>query len=690
MKKFYILLGFASLCLTQTFAQVTGQMLSEKTYPDNTRICYFETDKALSEQAKEFLQREIAENEKIMRLSFNNGSEPIAMFESYIDFTLDSMINFVNDNINILSASGAEVFSKLSNPQRPIQQNAQNDCMNIIKPSCTDNTYGVRFPAPVDILPGYGRIGCLNTTPNPAWFWMKIANPGNITIYLSSGYDVDFILWGPFSDYTAACAILDNCTTCSSHGPIYPNDTDPGYGGGYTIGNVVDCSYSARPVEYAHIPNAQTGQIYIFLITNYANRVTNISFNQVSGNGTTDCNVLDISGIRSNSPVCVGGTLNLYAPSIPNAVTYNWTGPNGWTSNQQNPIITNVTTANAGVYKCFVSDGVNQSQERTTTVVINSPSDTTFINATICRGGRYEFPENTGIYRTEQGSYNLVLSNIHGCDSVITLNLFLDSCYVTFDELDAICADDQSFFVNYNIFGGTVNCVSAVFPPEMNWDFQDVVPCINPTKNTFEIPIPASTKTPPSYVRPDHYYVNLVFDYTDNSRIIKKLDFTVLYPSWIIEQKWNDVLALLNQYYNGGYAFSAYEWYKDNVKINNANGSYIYLGEENFFNYKSEYRVKVTRTDDNTSIFTCAYSPYDRSDLECCPLPSIVDGNSTVYIKAKEPGTITFISVSGIVISKQKLSFGENPVQTPTQSGFYIMVIESKNQPPTKQVLLVR
>ena len=45
----------------------------------------------------------------------------------------------------------------------------------------------------------------------------------------------------------------------------------------------------------------------------------------------------------SNSPICAGSTLNLTASNIAGA-TYNWTGPNGFTSTSQNPSIPNATT----------------------------------------------------------------------------------------------------------------------------------------------------------------------------------------------------------------------------------------------------------------------------------------------------------------------------------------------------------
>lgn len=59
---------------------------------------------------------------------------------------------------------------------------------------------------------------------------------------------------------------------------------------------------------------------------------------------------------NSNGPLCSGDTLNLTASSIANA-SYSWNGPNGFSSNIQNPFISPVAVADAGTYN--VSAEVN-------------------------------------------------------------------------------------------------------------------------------------------------------------------------------------------------------------------------------------------------------------------------------------------------------------------------------------------
>jgi hypothetical protein len=180
---------------------------------------------------------------------------------------------------------------------------------------------------------------------------MLIDNPGSITIYMYStpSEDIDFICWGPFTDP------YDPCVE------------------GLTANMIVDCSYSPAPTEYCVIPNGMTGQYYILMITNFSTHPCEITFSQTAGNGSTDCTILP-PPVGNNGPLCVGETLNLYAETIPNA-SYYWSGPAGFLSTQQNPVIPNVTLLNSGNYQCVITVGGQSSDPAITSVVIyNLPS----------------------------------------------------------------------------------------------------------------------------------------------------------------------------------------------------------------------------------------------------------------------------------------------------------------------------
>jgi hypothetical protein len=73
----------------------------------------------------------------------------------------------------------------------------------------------------------------------------------------------------------------------------------------------------------------------------------------------------------NNGPVCVGSTISLTASTISGA-TYSWTGPNGFSSQQQNPTVSaSSTIAMSGIYYVTAIVGGISSPTCSTTVVVN-------------------------------------------------------------------------------------------------------------------------------------------------------------------------------------------------------------------------------------------------------------------------------------------------------------------------------
>lgn len=89
----------------------------------------------------------------------------------------------------------------------------------------------------------------------------------------------------------------------------------------------------------------------------------------------------------SNSPVCVGATINLTTPAVAGA-TYNWTGPAAFSSALQNPTRPGATLAMAGTYSVTVTVAGCTSAFGTTTVVVNPipATPTCGSNSPVCAG----------------------------------------------------------------------------------------------------------------------------------------------------------------------------------------------------------------------------------------------------------------------------------------------------------------
>ena len=128
------------------------------------------------------------------------------------------------------------------------------------------------------------------------------------------------------------------------------------------------------------------------------------------------------SVLGGGTVVCEGSNLqlsaNLQGGSSP--YTFTWTGPGGFTSNVQNPVIPNATVANSGTYSLSVIDFygcvINSSRNITISAPPSAPSPVTATPATICLGNSTNLNGTTinGTQSDFTGAYapaNWVISN---------------------------------------------------------------------------------------------------------------------------------------------------------------------------------------------------------------------------------------------------------------------------------------
>jgi len=244
-----------------------------------------------------------------------------------------------------------------------------NTNCNNPSPFCTGSGGQYTFPAGVNAGSAQSgpNYGCLFSQPNPAWYFMQVANPGVLTMDINSTpyQDIDFICYGPFASLAGVCTAQLNAA------------------------NTVDCSYSASGYEQVNINNAQTGQFYVVLITNFSNQPCNINFNlnAAQSSATTNCGIL-AGPVNNNGPICDGDTLQLTAQTVPNAISYVWSGPGGFSANTQNVTIPNATPAMSGTYSLVVSDISGSAPPVTTTVTVHPipAAPTIGSNSPICEG----------------------------------------------------------------------------------------------------------------------------------------------------------------------------------------------------------------------------------------------------------------------------------------------------------------
>ncbi|WP_127846740.1 T9SS type B sorting domain-containing protein [Psychroflexus aestuariivivens] len=241
--------------------------------------------------------------------------------------------------------------------------------------------------------PNLSDYGCLGTQPNPVWYYMQVEESGELVFQIeqATGFDedtgeltgtfldVDFIAWGPFTD-TEYCDSLDSCSNCGS------NTFDDGY----PYGNVVDCSYDAQSSETFTIPNAQEGEIYAVLITNFNGAPGFISLGQTNSDdndaGSTDCDIVTNTDIE----ICEGEEAILESEAPDPNQQHQWFVFNETTQEFEPIMGANTSTyiaTDEGLYQVqYIENNVDVVLEEFTVVFIPAPEVNLPDSASICEG----------------------------------------------------------------------------------------------------------------------------------------------------------------------------------------------------------------------------------------------------------------------------------------------------------------
>ncbi|MFY7883795.1 MAG: nidogen-like domain-containing protein, partial [Dolichospermum sp.] len=133
-----------------------------------------------------------------------------------------------------------------------------------------------------------------------------------------------------------------------------------------TTTNITNGNTSTAIVNITAAPcNLGTNTITFTATDNFnpaASTIVNITINVVA----------DTTTIISNSPLCVGNTLNLSATNAGSGATYSWTGPNNFTSTSSAPTISNIQTNQAGTYNLTLTRPNGCVSTATSSVAVNT------------------------------------------------------------------------------------------------------------------------------------------------------------------------------------------------------------------------------------------------------------------------------------------------------------------------------
>lgn len=272
---------------------------------------------------------------------------------------------------------------------------ASNTCSTAYE-LCFGTSTVVSYPAATS---GTGQTGpaygCVTSQPNPTWLFFKTNSviTNSITSFVfssSTNQDIDFILWGPISNFTNLCSAISNSATING------------------------CSYSAASTETVTISNTQPNQYYVLLITNFASTAHFINITCTQGVNNI-CPIIS-ADFSFPSSVCEGQAVTLTDLSSSNDGIDSWTYTSSAAtpsvSSLQNPSFIFNTPGSFSISLTATSGTVSSTMTKTISVNSNPIVQSTISNTNTCIMSSISFT-NTGAL-----TYTLLPSNSFG--SVIT------------------------------------------------------------------------------------------------------------------------------------------------------------------------------------------------------------------------------------------------------------------------------
>ncbi len=293
------------------------------------------------------------------------------------------------------------------------------------------------------------------------------------------------------------------------------------------------------------------------------------------------------------------------------------------------------------------------------------PPTDTLVKDTVCSA---ELPYIfNGEEYNESGTFTADLQNFIGCDSTVTLELFVnESLILDLDTSVYTCADDGEIRIPFTRTSGVVSSYDITFDSDTSLNVRNGLP----DNEAVVIPLPDS-------IRPGLYRAGIEFENMKCGNFSRAMLIDIRYPDSIIAQRWGDVLGIRNAEHNGGYNFSAFQWYENGSPLPGETSSILYRPDG--LTPGAQYCVELTRADDGVKTFTCTKEPQDFSAAE--PMPTVsFHGSQDLAVKSPAPGSARIWSVAGHLIGSYTINAGSTDIHLPSMpAGVYMLEITLEN-----------
>lgn len=172
--------------------------------------------------------------------------------------------------------------------------------------------------------------------------------------------------------------------------------------------------------------------------------------------------------------------------------------------------------------------------------------------------------------------------------------------------------------------------------------------------------------------------------YNLGESVFSEKQIDVRYPAGVMLQKWNDYIGVLTHDFNGGYNFTAFQWYKNDSLMQGETESFIYQTLE----VGAEYSVLLTDDAGNTAM-TCPLIAQHKTDSTKYPV--VTSSRNRIKVALYQTALINVFDAQGRLMYVQRGTIGENMLDMLFQRGLYLVAIYDENhQKPIMTKILVQ
>ncbi len=342
---------------------------------------------------------------------------------------------------------------------------------------------------------------------------------------------------------------------------------------------------------------------------------------------------------------------------------------------------------NSGVFNASWQKGRCDSIRTLHLTVVKTDTITT--NITVCEGEYYVWGEDT---LRRSGTYSeLAVDSINKISTLYVLNLiFSGNIEVLSAYSDEVCADDYGFDLHYTYSGNKRPSRYSIYFDSNAKTYGGFTDILNqPVLSDEVIHVAYDSKADR---RPDIYRMRLVLDngacgqgYRDNIELVVK------YPSWVLKQNWDDVVAPLNKANNGGYDIVTAKWYVVRNGVSSYHGEAPYLHYDNLQPGDFVY-MEAMRRNEGYYVPSCPIEIVQYSN-DIQPMVRVSSYTSRhkpeIAITANCEGSYEIYSSTGLFISSGEFVEGNTLLALPNINGIYFVRTHVGDKTETHKVIIL-